>query len=209
MGLHYPLLDQPTAAAGNSVIALDLAICRAQCAYLRDRSAANRASTSSASMPAISRRCGERRVFYRLPYWHAEMKVKGRGSPEIEYRSKRSHGPRPAELRGSYRPVGKVGRAYPDTIEHFLTERYCLYAISGKRLYRADIHHLPWALQAAETALERNNMAVPAGIDLPAKPDLNTFRAPSKYSSGRPSDCGSRPSTSQNDTSHRPRRWLL
>ncbi|MFZ1137102.1 MAG: DUF2071 domain-containing protein [Terracidiphilus sp.] len=115
------------------------------------------------------------RVFYRLPYWHADMKVKGRGGPEIEYRSKRTHGPRPAELRGSYRPIGKVGHAYPDTIEYFLTERYCLYSVSGKRLYRADIHHLPWALQAADASLERNNMAAPAGVDLPAKPDLQYF----------------------------------
>src|SRR5271165_3396003 len=88
------------------------------------------------------------RVFYRLPYWHAAMKVKGRGGAEIEYRSKRSHGPRPAELRGSYRPIGTTTHAYPETIEHFLTERYCLYSVSGKRLYRADIHHLPWELQA-------------------------------------------------------------
>jgi uncharacterized protein YqjF (DUF2071 family) len=115
------------------------------------------------------------RVFYRLPYWHAAMKVKGRGSPEIEYRSKRTHGPRPADLRCSYRPVGKTSRAYPETIEHFLTERYCLYSVSRKHLYRADIHHLPWELQAADAVLERNTMATPAGIDLAATPDLKYF----------------------------------
>jgi len=115
------------------------------------------------------------RVFYRLPYWHAAMKVRGRRSPEVEYRSKRTHGPRPAEFRAIYRPVGATGRAYPETVEHFLTERYCLYSVSGRRLYRADIHHLPWELQAADTALEHNNMAVTAGIDLPAKPDLQYF----------------------------------
>jgi len=115
------------------------------------------------------------RVFYRLPYWHAAMKVKGRGGAEIEYRSKRTHGPRPAELRGSYRPIGTTTHAYPETIEHFLTERYCLYSVSGKRLYRADIHHLPWELQAADAVLERNDVAVTAGLELPAKPDLQYF----------------------------------
>jgi len=115
------------------------------------------------------------RVFYRLPYWHATMKVKGRGSPRIEYRSRRTHGPLPAELRGSYGPVSTAHRAYAETIEHFLTERYCLYSVSGKRLYRADIHHLPWELQAADAVLERNTVAVTAGIDLPTTPDLRYF----------------------------------
>jgi uncharacterized protein len=115
------------------------------------------------------------RIFYRLPYWHASMKVKGRGSPRIEYRSERTHGPRPAELWSSYGPVSTANRAYPETIEYFLTERYCLYSVSGKRLYRAEIHHLPWRLQAADAVLERNTVAVPAGIDLPATADLKYF----------------------------------
>src|SRR5208337_2883323 len=110
------------------------------------------------------------RIFYRLPYWHASMKVKERGTPRIEFRSERAHGPRPAELRGSYGPVSTAHRAYPETIEYFLTERYCLYSVSGKRLYRADIHHLPWQLQAADAVLERNDVAVTAGLELPAKP---------------------------------------
>jgi uncharacterized protein len=115
------------------------------------------------------------RIFYRLPYWHAAMKVKGRGSAQIEYRSKRSHGPQPAEWRGSYGPVSAAKRAYPGTIEHFLTERYCLYAISGKRLYRADIHHLPWELQAAAVEIETNTIAQSIGIELPAAADLTHF----------------------------------
>jgi uncharacterized protein YqjF (DUF2071 family) len=115
------------------------------------------------------------RVFYRLPYWHAAIKVKGRGDARIEYHSQRTHGPRPAELRGWYGPLGGTNRAYPGSIEHFLTERYCLYSASGKRLYRADIHHLPWELQAAAVELEQNTMAAPMGIELPSQPDLKYF----------------------------------
>ena len=115
------------------------------------------------------------RMFYRLPYWHAAMKVKGRGGPRIEYRSQRTHGPCPAELQASYGPVATAHRAYPDTIEHFLSERYCLYSVSRKRLYRADIHHLPWELQAADVELERNTIAAPADIKLPPTPDLKYF----------------------------------
>lgn len=115
------------------------------------------------------------RIFYRLPYWHASMKVKGRGGPKIEYRTKRTHGPRPAELRSSYGPVSAAKRVYPGTIEHFLTERYCLYSVSGKRLYRTDIHHLPWELQAASVELEANTMAQTVGLELPTAPDLKFF----------------------------------
>ena len=129
---------------------------------------ASRASSSSASTPAIFPPYGEARIFYRLPYWQAAMKVKGRGGPKIEYRTKRSHGPKPAELRA---PTGRLRRAFharPGSLEHFLTERYCLYSVSRKRLYRADIHHLPWDLQPATVELELNTMAQTAGIELPA-----------------------------------------
>ncbi len=115
------------------------------------------------------------RIFYRLPYWKASMKVKGRGSQKIEYSSKREHGPKPAVFRGSYGPTGAAFYAVPGSIRHFLCERYCLYAFNRGRLYRADIHHLPWSLQEAEYEAEENTMASVAGIDLPEKPELANF----------------------------------
>ncbi|MGB7555605.1 MAG: DUF2071 domain-containing protein [Candidatus Korobacteraceae bacterium] len=115
------------------------------------------------------------RVFYRLPYWRASMKVKGRGGPKLEYVSKRQHGPKPAELHCSYGPASEMFHARPGSIEHFLTERYCLYAFSRKRLYRGEIHHLPWNLQLATFDVEQNTMAQPAGIQLPPQPELVHF----------------------------------
>jgi uncharacterized protein YqjF (DUF2071 family) len=115
------------------------------------------------------------RMFYRLPYWQASMKVKGRGSPRIEYVSKRQHGPKPAELRCTYGPASDSFHARPGSIEHFLTERYCLYAFSRKRLYRGEIHHLPWDLQRATFEMERNTMAQPSGMQLPPQPELVYF----------------------------------
>ena len=47
------------------------------------------------------------RVFYRLPYWQASMKVKGKGGAKIDYLSKRQHGPKPAELKCSYGPASR------------------------------------------------------------------------------------------------------
>jgi uncharacterized protein len=115
------------------------------------------------------------RIFYRLPYWKASMKVKAKGEQEIEYSSTREHGPRPATFRGSYGPVGPRMQAVPGSIQYFLSERYCLYAFSRKRLYRGNIHHLPWPLQQAQYRIEENTMARPAGIALPSKPDLAYF----------------------------------
>lgn len=115
------------------------------------------------------------RIFYRLPYWHAAMKMKRRDSTKIQYQSKRSHGPKPAELRLSCGPVGTEMHASQGSLEHFLCERYCLYAATKKRLYRADIHHLPWTLQAASAEVELNTMALTAGLELPAAADLTHF----------------------------------
>ncbi|HME31400.1 MAG TPA: DUF2071 domain-containing protein [Terriglobales bacterium] len=115
------------------------------------------------------------RMFYRLPYWQAAMKIKGRGGPRIEYVSKRQHGPTPAELRCSYGPSSAMFHTRPGSLEHFLTERYCLYTYNRKRLYRGEIHHLPWELQQAAVDLAENSMAQPAGVALPPQPELSLF----------------------------------
>ncbi|MGA7460241.1 MAG: DUF2071 domain-containing protein [Candidatus Korobacteraceae bacterium] len=116
------------------------------------------------------------RVFYRLPYWQASMKVKGKGEAKIDYVSKRQHGPKPAELKCSYGPASRESfQARPGSLEHFLTERYCLYTASRKRLYRGEIHHLPWELQDAVVDVRENTMAQTAGIELPHEPDVALF----------------------------------
>ena len=116
------------------------------------------------------------RVFYRLPYWQASMKVSGKGSAKIEYASKREHGPRPADLKISYGPSSAEGfHSHTGSLEHFLAERYCLYTVTRKRLYRGDIHHLPWQLQPAEFEIQQNTMAQSTGLELPAQPELVHF----------------------------------
>jgi uncharacterized protein YqjF (DUF2071 family) len=70
-------------------------------------------------------------------------------------------------LVGRYRAVGPEFFSRPGTLEHFLTERYCLYALDGQgRLLRGEIHHPPWPLQRAEAGFERNTMAESLGINL-------------------------------------------
>jgi len=116
------------------------------------------------------------RVFYRLPYWQASMKVSGKGKTTIKYDSKRQHGPKPAELKCSYGPASaRTFHARPSSLEHFLTERYCLYTATRNRLYRGDIHHLPWDLQDAQVEMQQNTMAQPTGLQLAPEADIAFF----------------------------------
>jgi uncharacterized protein len=109
---------------------------------------------------------------YRLPYFHARMSAEPEGEG-LRYRSERlSARERPAEFAGRYAPAGGVFRAAPESLEYFLAERYCLYAVDGGRVFRAEIHHPPWPLQRAGAELERNTMP-PPGIPIDGEPLLH------------------------------------
>jgi uncharacterized protein len=109
---------------------------------------------------------------YRLPYFHARMRA-DRAGGAIRYASSRqTSGERPARLAALYEPVGEVFNAAPGTLDHFLTERYCLYTVADGRAYRAEIHHRPWPLQPARAEIEENTMA-PPGIPVEGSPLLH------------------------------------
>jgi uncharacterized protein len=94
------------------------------------------------------------RRLYRLPYFRADISVRRRGD-ELLYDCSRDDG---KAFSASYGPAGDVSAPGPGSLEHFLTERYCLYAEHEGRLYRADIHHAPWPLQAAQAQIDLNTM---------------------------------------------------
>ena len=54
------------------------------------------------------------------------------------------------------------------TLEHWLTERYCLFSVDHSgRLHCGEIHHPPWLLQTAQSEIRTNTMTKPLGISLP------------------------------------------
>jgi uncharacterized protein len=114
------------------------------------------------------------RLTYRLPYHVADMRI-ARDGDAIAYRTSRKG--EDAELAITYRPTGPAFVAEAGTLDHFLTERYCLYTVDGGRVLRADIHHPPWPLQAADADIVRNTMTAPRGIHLPPEPPLLHFAA--------------------------------
>ncbi|HEY6768133.1 MAG TPA: DUF2071 domain-containing protein [Candidatus Sulfotelmatobacter sp.] len=112
------------------------------------------------------------RAFYRLPYFYATMSSV-EVDDRIHYACHRYLSS--ADFRGSYRPISHVRLAEKGSIEHWLTERYCLYTVSRGHVYRGDIHHTPWPLQEAEAELETNTVSAAAGISLPPTPPLLHF----------------------------------
>jgi hypothetical protein len=116
------------------------------------------------------------RRWYHLPYFFARMQLRERGG-WIEYASHRAHPGAPrAKFTGRYRPVGEPFRAQPGSLEAWLTERYCLYSADPHgRVYRGEIHHIPWPLQPAEAELDFHHLTAQHGIRLPDVPPLLHF----------------------------------
>lgn len=116
-----------------------------------------------------------RRLFH-LPYYTATMRVEESNGTIAFHSTRNTQADGDAEFAASYRPIGPVQHPVPGTLEHFLTERYCLYTVDGSsRAKRLEIHHGPWPLQAAEAEIAVNTMADAAGIPLPATPPLLHF----------------------------------
>lgn len=92
--------------------------------------------------------------FYKLPYERAKMRSE-RIDEFVYYESAR----RGMAFSGRYRGEGDLFHAEAGSLEEFLVERYCLYTADGGRLYRAEVHHAPWALQRGEAVVDLNTMS--------------------------------------------------
>ena len=113
------------------------------------------------------------RRWFHLPYHHAAMQMKK--ATYVRYESLRTQPGSPAaELHSVYRPIGDPAQSMPGSIEYFLTERYCLYALDPYgRVLVGEIDHQPWRLQRAEGEFERNTMTEDLGVELRGAPLLH------------------------------------
>jgi uncharacterized protein YqjF (DUF2071 family) len=112
---------------------------------------------------------------YRLPYFRARMSI-ARDTHGVQFTSRRigHEAPARADFRGHYAPVGDTFHAPSGSLEHWLTERYCLYTFDEqRRVQRADIHHPPWPLQRAEAAIDVNTMTAEIAVQLRDEPLLH------------------------------------
>ena len=110
------------------------------------------------------------RRIYRLPYFRAAQR-----SSKTSFESRRVHGDGArAEFSAAYEPVGDPSAAAPGSLDHFLTERYCLYTLDeDRRIWRGEIHHPPWQLQAAQADIELNTMGTQIDLELEGTPLLH------------------------------------
>jgi uncharacterized protein YqjF (DUF2071 family) len=107
-----------------------------------------------------------------LPYFRARLDVR-QDVDGVHFHSRRLVSRVEAALDVLYRPDAPAFQAVAGTLEHFLTERYCLYALDPMgHPYRLEIHHPPWELQAAVATFHRNSMAAAAGLALADEPPL-------------------------------------
>ena len=111
------------------------------------------------------------RVFYCLPYFYAEMSMRVGDDERIRYRSRRRSGG--AALDTEYQPCGDPFLSRPGTLDHWLTERYCLLTLDRRgRVLIGDIHHAPWPLQPSRAEFDVNTMTAQIGIELPREQPL-------------------------------------
>ena len=115
------------------------------------------------------------RTLFHLPYFLASMHRKTTPDGSIEYSSKRLLSQRSARFEATYRGLSHLAPSAEGTLEHFLTERYCLFTPHAGRVLVGHIHHLPWPLQAAEAEIRINELPAAHGIFLPNRPPVLHF----------------------------------
>lgn len=124
-------------------------------------------SLDANSLPAVlgARAC------YHLPYFHARIAL-AQTDETIHYDLRRVRANPRAEFQATWTCDADLPATQPDSLAFFLTERYCLYAARGAKLYRARIHHQPWPLRRAElsdwhsTMIESHGLPPPTGAPL-------------------------------------------
>jgi uncharacterized protein YqjF (DUF2071 family) len=117
------------------------------------------------------------RALYHLAYRFAEMAADVSGE-RVRFRSRRAErASRPAGCTLEYEPRGPVAPARPGTLDHFLLERYVLYAAKGDRLYRGRVHHSPYPAQDATVEGLTEDLIQAAGLVRPAGDPLVHYAA--------------------------------
>jgi uncharacterized protein YqjF (DUF2071 family) len=111
------------------------------------------------------------RSFFHLPYRDASIRLTElhpRGSG-FDYESRRTEGS-DASLRVAYQPDDAPPRnATVKTLDHFLIERYVLYARDRSGLYRGRVHHKPYPIRDATVRMLDESLLAAARILRPGK----------------------------------------
>jgi len=102
------------------------------------------------------------RIGWGLPYHHADMDARRRGR-SFAYVSRRRRDPL-ARLRVDWEIGEALGPSALGTFEHFLLERYVLYASRRGELHRGRVHHAPYPAARARVLRLEDGLVRAAGL---------------------------------------------
>jgi len=128
-------------------------------------------SLEASSRPAVV----AARTGWGLPYFHARMEMTRTGD-EIEYQTRRTSGGAAHQVR--YRIGETLGPSPPDTLEHFLIERYLLFVERGGALLSGQVHHVPYPVQRAEVLAVQDELIAAAGLPRVSQPPAFAHYSP-------------------------------
>ena len=106
------------------------------------------------------------RLLWKLNYVFARFHVQSEDNA-CHYRVKR---PRGARCGVTWRTGTELEPTAPGSLEHFLTERYCLYSASHGRVWRGIVHHDPWQLCEATVTQLDDELVASAGLHVEGPP---------------------------------------
>jgi uncharacterized protein len=108
------------------------------------------------------------RAFFHLPYYHARIETQRQGDT-IAYRAQRHWADGvPAGLATRYEVGHETGASEPGSLQHFLVERYILYAMAPRgRLLQARVHHAPYRVRHARVLEITESLVRADGLERP------------------------------------------
>lgn len=130
-------------------------------------------SLDAASTPAVL----GARLTYGLPYFRSTLRIRKEGD-RIRYSGERRWpSPKPADYDVEAVVGADRGVAPPGSLNHFLVERYSLFALRRGRLVSATVVHEPYRLCDASVLRCEESLSRAAGMPAPPTPPLTTFSA--------------------------------
>jgi len=126
------------------------------------------------------------RTTYRLPYFWSAMEIAGGGS-EIRYACRRRL---PGQREATSEVRISIGDRYAatelDERDHFLTARWILFSVSGRRYRLARACHQPWPLHRARVQVVDDHLVAAAGLPQPLGEPLAHYSPGVDVTIGRP-----------------------
>lgn len=110
--------------------------------------------------------------FINLPYLHSQMSISHEGD-FTRFTCVRKNVDESFEC--TYHAVSEPFHAAKDSIDYWLTEKYCFYTVNAAgKINRCNIHHKPWPIQRAEVNILHNSLFTAKSLPIePVSPLLH------------------------------------